>query len=169
MGERGATALELAFIYSLLDFQFECKLSSILKRFENKIIVARSSTGRLRRVFLEDCGKKIEILYINPSLGKATLSLHGALLFFKKALECNRKILFVKKELFEKYTRKSILAPVVTDVTDDVRAGDEVFVVSCSNNELLGIAKALLSAYEIKRLRRGEVAVLRRRVKTPTL
>ncbi len=150
---------DLAFLFSILSLQFGEKCGKLLLDKSSEVTVKRSKTGRLRCVLL---GNK-PILYVNPSLGKVTLSEEGAKLLFP-LVDKSRCRIFVRKELFVKHVTKSVLAPAVVGATDDVRAGDEVFIVS-EDDELLAIGKALLSALEISNIRRGEVARVRRRIK----
>lgn len=125
--------------------------------------VELSATGNPKVVRRVVGGREREdILYFNPLTGALTLSREGARMMFP-LIEKNKKRIVVRRREFCEHVRGSLLAPVVVRVTSDVKAGDEVFVVD-EQDELLAVAKALVSSEDLALMRRGEVARIRRRV-----
>lgn len=122
-----------------------------------------SPTGSLRAIRRRAReGKGAELAYYNPVRGVLTLSMEGALTFFP-LIDKGRKRIVVSREDFCRYTGGSLLAPIVRRISNDVRPGDEVFIVDEGDN-LLGVGKSLISSIELMGMKRGEVAKVRRKV-----
>ncbi|MFP3269012.1 MAG: PUA domain-containing protein [Desulfurococcales archaeon] len=147
---------EIAQIYGILYYQFGREAAEEVLRRSLELRVTRYSSGIIREVHMSN----IPILYHNPKTGLFTLSQRGAILLFPLVPE-DRKRIYIKRDIFEKYTKKVLLAPAVARVTEDIRAGDEVFIVD-ESGDLLAVGKALASAVEIKVMKRGKVALVRR-------
>ena len=153
-----ASSDDIAFLYSMLNFQFGKRAANLAVELSSRLYVTRYSGGMPRTFFVDDK----PFFYVNPKTGMITLSEHSASLVFE-SVDKNFKRIVVDRRLFLEYTRGSILAPAVKRVTSDVRYGDEVFIVD-ERDELLAIGKSLLGAHELKGLRRGEVARIRRKL-----
>lgn len=146
---------ELFQIFSVASYQFGEGLANLLKENAGRIFVTRYSTGRIRVVYIDE----EEALYFNPRTGLFSLSYS----FASKALSAvEGKRIFAKREIFVNFSSKSLLAPAVLGSSDDVRAGDEVFIVD-ESGRLLAVGKSLLSSCEIGKIKRGEVAVIKRK------
>ncbi|MEM0021511.1 MAG: PUA domain-containing protein [Fervidicoccaceae archaeon] len=147
---------EMAQIYGVIYYQFGKRAAEELLKREKEISLKRYSSGIVREVILPEG----TILYHNPSTGLFTLSWKGALLLFPLT-QSDRKRIFAKRDIFIKYTKKVLLAPAVIRSTEDIRAGDEIFIVD-EEGALLALGKALASAIEINSMKRGKVALVRR-------
>ncbi|MGB9726370.1 MAG: PUA domain-containing protein [Fervidicoccaceae archaeon] len=147
---------EIAQIYGVLYYQFGRRAAEEVLKLAGELKVKRYSSGIIREVLLS--GKPI--LYHNPTTGLFTLSWVGAQVIFPLVPPERRRI-FVKKDIFERYTKRVLLAPAVAGSSEDIRPGDEVFLVDESGS-LLALGKALVSAAELKSIRKGKIAFVRR-------
>ncbi len=148
---------ELAQIYAILRYQFGVEAADHVLARKNEIYLTRYTTGKIRTVYLN----KTPIAHMNPRTGYFTLSNKGAKILHAVTPKDTKRIT-VNKELFTKFSSSSLLAPAVIKATNDIRAGDEVFIVD-EKDELLAIAKAILCAQEINTVKYGEVARIRRK------
>lgn len=149
---------EIAQIYGVIYYQLGKKAAEEVLRIAEELEVRRYSSGMIREVLLSGT----PILYHNPTTGVFTMSWKGAQIFFP-FVPPERKRIYVKREIFEKYTKKVLLVPAVAGSTEDIRMGDEVFLVD-EKGSLLALGKALVSAAELKSIRRGKVALVRRSI-----
>ncbi|HEW64085.1 PUA domain-containing protein [Fervidicoccus fontis] len=148
---------ELIQLKSVIAYQFGKEAVESIFKSNNSIEVSRYSTGRIRTVYIN--GE--EALYFNPKIGLFSLSMYGASLIFPSIPKETKRIAVIT-EVFENYTKKTLLAPAVAWSTNDIRDGDEVFIVN-ENGELLALGKALLCHEEIKKIKRGKVALIKRK------
>lgn len=134
----------------------------LFKRGELYVLFSSTGTPRVIRK-RGPGGEDIDIAYYNPVSGVLTLSEQGAIQIFQY-VEKKYKRIVVSGSDFCKYTRGSLLAPIVRYISNDVRPGDEVFIVD-ENDNLLGVGKSVISSVELTGIRRGEVAKVRRKVR----
>uniref|UniRef100_A0A7J3ZKI4 PUA domain-containing protein n=1 Tax=Fervidicoccus fontis TaxID=683846 RepID=A0A7J3ZKI4_9CREN len=153
-----ATSDDLAFLYSVLNYQFGRGAGALAVELSSRLYVTRYSGGLPRVFFVDDK----PFFYVNPKTGTITLSEYSARHVFENVDKSCKRIV-VDRRVFLEHARGSVLAPAVKAVTGDVRRGDEVFIVD-ESDVLLAIGKSLLGARELKGLKRGEVARVRRRL-----
>lgn len=157
------------------DALFEVIWSSLLKTYGagaarklaelwegGRLLIARSSKGSPRVVKAITDSEAFDLAYYNPVTGVLTLSERGALMIFP-LLDRHHKRVYVSRRDFCERARGSVLAPIVRGITEDVRPGDEVFVVDEDDN-LLGIGRSVVSWADLQSMSRGEVVRLRRKV-----
>jgi len=151
-----ASKQEIAQIYGVLYYQFGREAAGAFFERKEELRVRRYLSGIIREVILGGS----PVLFHNPTTGLFTLSWEAAEIIFPR-IPSGKMRIFAKRDIFEKHTKKVLLRPAVLEATEDVRPGDEVFIVD-ERGELLALGKALMSAEEIKRLTKGKVALVRR-------
>lgn len=149
-------AKDLLKIRSVADYQFGEYAGTRL--FPDEVIITHSrNTGKIRHIHLDE---KL-LATLRPTTGLFVLTIAGA----KRLIhDSNSLHLWVKLEDFaEPFVAKgrSAFAKHVIDADEEIRANNEVIVIS-QNNEVLAVGRALLTGAEMKAFARGVAVRIRR-------
>ena len=127
-------------LQTIADYQFGKPAGTVLFPTDDSIEIRRSRSGRPRQILAAD-GRLVSL----TTLGRYTLGVEGATRLHR-ALKYPSYCVQVGEES-EPFVRagKNAFAKFVTDVDPDIRRGDEVLVVT-STDDLLGVGRAELNA-----------------------
>lgn len=138
------------------DYQFGKGVGTKLFPEMVKITYSRN-TGRIRYVYLD--GERLATL--RPTDGLFSLSIAGAKRIIEKTKPCGN-VVTVRDEMSQFIAEGGdVFAIHVVNVSDAVRAKDEVIVVDEAGN-VLAVGRAFLCAEEIRAFRRGVAVKVRR-------
>jgi predicted RNA-binding protein (TIGR00451 family) len=149
-------ASDLLKIRGVADYQFGDGTGTRL--FPDDVVVTHSrNTGKIRHIHLNE-----ELLAtLRPTTGLFVLTVAGAK---RLILGSNPLHLWVKLEDFaEPFVVKgrSAFAKHVIDADEEIRANEEVVVIS-QKNDVLAVGRALLTGAEMKAFERGVAVRIRR-------
>ncbi len=143
-------------IRSIADYQFGKEVGKKLFPKNVQIIYSRR-TGRIRYIYLE--GRRLATMRPTDSL--FSLSIAGARRIVRKTRQAK---CFVKvREDISKFVAAGgdVFAKHIVEADDEIRAKDEVIVVTQSNN-VLAVGRSVLSGGEMRAFRNGVAVKVRR-------
>ncbi|MFC7203862.1 PUA domain-containing protein [Haloferax namakaokahaiae] len=132
-------AADLADLRVVADYQFGADAGDALFPEDSDIELTRSRSGRPRQVYVE--GERV-VSYGTD--GRFTLGVAGGRLL-ATGLDDGYRVHVGDESIPFVRDGKNAFAKFVTDVSSDVRSGDEVLIVG-PDSELLGVGRAELSA-----------------------
>jgi len=148
----------LKMVRMIADYQFGPGAGNVLFPRSCKFLL--SSTGRVRQII--DRNKRIATMKADS--GWFTLSIEGAKRLHSYFPYPKLRVVVVS-EVSEFIAKgRSVFAKHVVDVDPNIRANDEVLVVS-EEDVLLATGKAVLSAFEMLEMERGVAVKVRQGVK----
>ncbi|MEM1561856.1 MAG: PUA domain-containing protein [Candidatus Bathyarchaeia archaeon] len=143
-------------IRKIANYQFGGNVGEKLFPEDVKVIFSKR-TGRIRYVY---SGGRL-LAALNPTTGLFTLTIEGARRVFS-SMEQKRLWVKVDDSVVPFIERgKDLFAKHVVDADEDIRPGEEVFVIN-SNGEIVAVGRALLSGSEMKVFKRGVAVKVRR-------
>lgn len=147
----------LAQIRRIADYQFGMGAGNVL--FPDNVKIELSKQGRPRRVYLNN---KL-IATVRAHDGYIALTLDGARILLENGL-AKKNIVTVSEDAvpFIKAGR-NVFAKFVSDVSEDLRAGEEVIIVN-EKKELIAVGRAILNGEEMRTLKSGLAIKVRRGV-----
>lgn len=143
-------------IRKIADYQFGEGVGEKLFPDEVKVIFSKR-TGRIRYVYL--CENLLAAL--NPMTGLFTLTIDGARRVFSSMKQKHLWIKIDNSVVPFVERGNDVFAKHVVDSDAEIRPGEEVIVIDCSEN-VVAVGKALLSGYEIKVFKRGVAVKVRK-------
>lgn len=155
-GEADVLVDDLSRIRMIADYQFGEGAGEAL--FDDDVRIERSrKTGKIRHIYTNE---KL-ICTMRASDGLLVLSAEGAVRLHRgKGYPANRVVVNEDSEPFAR-NGKSIFAKFIIDCDVNIRAGDEVLIVS-AGDELLATGRALLCAEEMMDLNYGQAVKTRK-------
>lgn len=152
---RRATEAERRMLRAVVAMQFDLAVAESMVT-DDVMVAISPNTLRLRG--LHDSGGRL-IASVRPDCYYISLAELGAKIVHRSSKPPRFRVI-VKSDA-NIPCAASLLAPAVKEVDENIRAGDEVIVVS-ENDELLGYGKARVSGWEAKTLIKGEVVRVKR-------
>jgi len=140
---------------ALLIYQWGKKTGDIANIEELQVVISRS-TGKIRHVTLEN-----DIIFtVVPTTGLLTPTFKGGEILLQHDID-DVFLVTMEKDAAEFVAKgKSALAKFVTNVSSNLKAGEEVLVVN-SERQLLGTGRALISGSEMLAFDRGVAVIIR--------
>lgn len=147
----------LARLRAIADYQFGRGAGNVLFSPSDKIVISKK-TGRAKMVF-SNSGDLV--VTFRPRDGYLTLGLEGAKRLLREFREFKLKVTVDPGVETFICKGRDLFAKHVVKADDEIRAGDEVLVLSTSG-KLLAIGKAVLNGNEMLDFKRGVAVKIRR-------
>ncbi len=149
--------ITLAQIRRVADYQFGIGVGNIL--FPDNVKIELSKQGKPRRIYLDN---KL-VATIRARDGYIALTLDGARILLDNNL-AKKNIVVISDDAapFIK-TGRNVFVKFIRDVSNDLRAGEEVIIVN-EKKELIAIGRAILNGEEMRTLKSGLAIKVRRGV-----
>jgi uncharacterized protein with predicted RNA binding PUA domain len=147
----------LAQIRRIADYQFGAGVGNTL--FPDNITIELSKQGRPRRIYLNN---KL-IATVRARDGYIALTLDSAKILLENGLAKKNVVTISEEAVPFIKTGRNVFAKFVRDVSEDLRAGEEVIIVN-EKKELIAVGRAILNGEEMRTLKSGLAIKVRRGV-----
>lgn len=151
---------DLKKIKAIADYQFGIGSGKALFSGDNIRIEKSKKTGKIRHIFDD----KIPLVNMRASDSYLVLSKQGAKRLHEHRKYPENRVVVNEDSVPFARDGKSVFSKFVIDIDENIRANDEVLIVS-ADDELLGFGKALLSAHEIHDFNTGQAIKTRKGIK----
>lgn len=142
-------------------YQYEPRNKNMIFDKSDEIILEISKrTRRIRHVLINN---KI-IATLRPSDGFLIFNIEGAEFIKRKIIDIPKKVYISDEGINSLKKTSSIFPKQIINIDEDIRPGDEVFILD-KNENIIATGKSILSSEEIKFFKRGVAIKVRHKKK----